>query len=473
MGKLKIFTKDLARDLGAIIENLPDGVYITDKNANTLMINRAYERITGIKRAEVVGRNMRDLVKSGAIDRSVSLEVIEKKESITLMQELRSGKKILVTGNPLFDEKDEIALVVTSVRDITELVDLKDKLHERTLEINRYIAELDHLKTLRGQQKTFITKNKKVLEIMDVAVTAAKFDSSILITGESGVGKGLMARLIHESSDRRARPFIVINCAGIPEDLFESELFGYEPGAFSGASEKGKKGLLEVGDRGTVFLDEIGDMSLRLQAKLLRTIEEKEITRLGSTKMVKLNIRFLSATNQDLPVLIEQKKFRQDLFFRMNTILLSIPPLRERHEDIIPLVNHFTDLLNKRYKMEKKFHPQAAQFLVMYKFPGNARELSNIVEQAFLISKGNNIRVEDLPLHVRGIIDSKDLIIDSENKSYSEIIDLMEHKVLKRALEKYGSTHKAAKNLKINQSTIVRKMKRLRMTVGDDAWHRP
>ncbi len=462
MGKFKISIKDLAQDLGAIIENIYDGLYITDKNANTLMINRAYERITGINRDEVIGKNMRDLVSSGIIDRSVSLEVIEKKKPVTIMQELRSGKKILVTGNPVFgEESDEIVLVVTSVRDITELVDLKDKLHERTLEVNRYLAELDHLKILQEQRATFITKSKKVLEIMGVAIKAAQFDSNILIMGESGVGKGLMAKLIHGSSDRKDHPLIVINCAGIPEDLFESELFGYEPGAFSGASAKGKKGLLEVADKGTVFLDEIGDMSQRLQAKLLRVIEEKEMTRLGSTKTVKLNIRIISATNQDLQSLMEQKKFRQDLFFRLNTISLVIPPLRERVEDVIPLIQHFTERLNGRYHMEKKFTPQAARLMMLYHFPGNARELSNIVEQAFLITKNNNIEVDDLPFHVRGFVDAKDFMIDGENKSYNEIIDLMEYKILKRALEKYGSTHKAAKNLKISQSSIVRKLKKL------------
>jgi len=466
--RLKQHIKKFAKDLGAIIENTYDGLYITDGNANTLMVNQAYERIAGIKRSEVLGKNMRDLVASGIIDRSVSVEVIDKKKTVTIMQELRNGKKVLVTGSPVFNEDDgSIALVVTNVRDITELIELKDKLHERTLEANRYLAELDKMKILQQQKTKFATKSKKILEILELAIKASQFDSNILIMGESGVGKGLMAKLIHESSNRKEQPFVVINCAGIPEDLFESELFGYEPGAFSGASSKGKKGLLEVADKGTVFLDEIGDMSLRLQSKLLRVIEEKEMTRLGSTKTVKLNIRIISATNQNMTDLIEHKKFRQDLYFRLNTISFIIPPLRERTEDIIPLIQYFTERLNERYHMEKHFSSQAMQFLIPYAFPGNVRELSGIVEQAFLVSNNDRIEVEDLPFQVRGAVDSQHIFIDSENKSYNEIVNLMEYKVLKNAIEKYGSTHKVAKKLKISQSTIVRKMKKLNIKQFD------
>jgi len=468
MEKLRKHIKKFAKDLEAIIENTYDGLYITDGDANTLMINQAYERIAGIKRVEILGKNMRDLVASGVIDRSVSVEVIEKKRPVTIMQELRNGKKVLVTGSPVFDKDNgTIVLVVTNVRDITELMELKDKLHERTLEANRYLAELDKMKILQQQKIKFATKSKKILEILELAIKAAQFDSNILITGESGVGKGLMTRLIHESSSRKDQPFIVINCAGIPEDLFESELFGYDPGAFSGASTKGKKGLLEVADKGSVFLDEIGDMSLRLQSKLLRVIEEKEMTRLGSTKTVKLNIRIISATNQDMPTLIEHKKFRQDLYFRLNTISFVIPPLRERTEDIIPLIQYFTERLNERYNMKKRFNPQTTQLLMLYPFPGNVRELSNIIEQAFLISKNDLIDVEDLPLQVRGAVDSQRILIDSENRSYNEIVNLMEYRVLKNAIEKYGSTHKVAKNLKISQSTIVRKMKKLNIRPSD------
>jgi PAS domain S-box-containing protein len=460
---------EVASDIEDIIENTYDGIYITDGNANTLKVNRAYERITGIKREEVLGRNMRNLVASGTFDRSVSLEVIEKRAPVTIMQELRSGKKILVTGSPVFNNKTkEIELVVTNVRDITELIALKEELHERTLEANRYLAELEKMKTMQQQKARFITKSRKMAEILETVIRAAQFDSNILITGESGVGKGLLAVLIHEASSRTEHPFVTINCAGIPEDLFESELFGYEPGAFTGASAKGKKGLLEVGDKGTVFLDEIGDMSLRLQAKLLRVIEEKEMTRLGSTRTIKLNVRIIAATNQDLSTMIEQKIFRQDLFFRINTISVMIPPLKERIEDVIPLIQHFTKKLNERYHIRKRFSPQAAQMLMSYQFPGNVRELSNIVEQAFLMSKNDLVDALDLPVQVMSTLDTQRLIVNGEDKSYNDIVNLMEYKILKNAVEKYGSTHKAARNLKISQSTIVRKLKKLNTVLTDE-----
>ncbi len=456
----------LTFDPEAIMESAYDGLYVTDGDANTVLVNRAYERITGINRNEVIGKNMRDLVTAGVLDRSVSLDVIDKREPITIMQELRGGKKVLVTGSPVFERNSsKLALVVTNVRDITELIELRDKLHERTLEANRYLAELDKMKMLQQQETKFAAKSKKILDVLDTAIKAAQFDSNILITGESGVGKGLLARLIHETSGRKNFPFIVVNCASIPDDLFESELFGYEPGAFSGASVKGKKGLLEVADKGSVFLDEIGDMSLRLQAKLLRVIEEKEMIRLGSTKTIKLNVRVIAATNQDLKVMIEEKRFRQDLFFRLNTISIPIPPLRERRDDIIPLIQYFMDRLKDRYGIHKEVSPQVTQVLMSYPFAGNVRELSNIIEQAFLISQGQTIQLEDLPPQVKGeTVSASAVTVEGEGGSYEEIINLVEYRLLKSALEKYGSTHKVARELGISQSTVVRKLKKLNIS---------
>ncbi len=451
--------KNVIKDLESIIENTYDGLYITDGNANTLRVNRAYERITGIKREEVVGKNMRELVSKGVYNRSVTLEVLEKKKVITFIQEVKTGKKVIVTGNPIFNEKGEIEKVVTTVRDITELVELKDKLHERELELNCYKEELDKFKTYMEADINFVTVSKAMNNLIETAYKAAHFDSNILITGESGTGKGSLAKLIHNWSFRNKGPFIKINCAAIPENLFESELFGYEPGAFSGASNKGKKGLLEMANGGTLFLDEIGDMPLNLQSKLLQVIEEKEMIRLGSTKPIKLDIRLMAATNQDVNKLLAEKKFRQDLYYRISTVCLHLKPLRERREDIIPLAIYFLNNLNKKYNLKKTFLPEALKVLSQYDFPGNVRELANIVEQAFLLSEGDSINDTDLPTHIK---QHNDLCFTFVKEGdLKKVLHEIEFKTIKSAIKKYGSTRKAAKYLNISQSSIVRKLKKL------------
>lgn len=448
--------RKIFKDLESIIENTYDGLYITDGNALTLRVNRAYERITGIKREEVIGKNMRDLVASGVYNRSVTLEVIEKKKTITFVQEVKTGKKVIVTGNPIFNDNGDIEMVVTTVRDITELVELKDKLHERELELNCYKEELEKIRTYMEEDFSFVTVSKVMNNLIETAYKAAHFDSNILITGESGTGKGSLAKLIHNWSYRKNGPFIKINCAAIPENLFESELFGYEPGAFSGASNKGKKGLLEMANGGTLFLDEIGDLPLNLQSKLLQVIEEKEMIRLGSTKPIKLDIRIIAATNQDIETLIEKKRFRRDLYYRINTVLLHLKPLRERTEDIIPLANHFLEHLNKKYNMKKTFTPESLKTLSNYYYPGNIRELSNIVENAFLISEDNFIGNDDIPERVKKI---EKVGVPIEN-DLRKILQDIELKALKSAIEKFGSTRKAAKHLNISQSSLVRKLKK-------------
>lgn len=448
--------KNVIKDLESIIENTYDGLYITDGKANTLRVNRAYERITGIKREEVVGKNMKELVEKGVYNRSVTLEVLEKKKVITFIQEVKTGKKVIVTGNPIFNEKGEIEKVVTTVRDITELVELKDQLHERELELNCYKEELEKIKTYMEVDVSFVTLSKAMNDVIERAYKAAHFDSNILITGESGTGKGSLAKLIHNWSYRKNGSFVKLNCAAIPENLFESELFGYEPGAFSGASNKGKKGLLEMANGGTLFLDEIGDMPINLQSKLLQVIEEKEMIRLGSTKPIKLDIRIIAATNQKINLLIEEKKFRQDLFYRIGTVCLNLKSLKERKEDIIPLALHFLENLNKKYNLNKSITPEALKTLTQYDFPGNVRELSNIIEQAFLMSEDGFIKERDLPQIVKKV---EDLRLDEGD--FKKMLKEIEIKTLRAAVEKYGSTRKAAKYLNISQSSIVRKLKKL------------
>ncbi len=454
-----------AQELQAIIENTYDGLYITDGEANTLMINHAYERITGIKREEVLGKNMRELVASGVFDRSASLEVLEKKRPVTIMQELRGGKKVLVTGSPVFDKDNaNIILIITNVRDITELMELKEELHERTLEVNRYIAELDKIKILQIQQNKFATKSKVMIEILEKAIKAAQFDSNILITGESGVGKGLVSRLIHDSSSRKEGPFVVINCASIPEDLFESELFGYVEGAFTGAKKGGKKGMFEEANKGTIFLDEISEINLNTQVKLLRVLQEKEINRVGSPISIPVDVRIIAATNTNLEQAVRNGKFREDLYYRLNMFPINIPSLKQRKDDIPLLANEFIKKFNYEYGRNiRGIEEQAVQKLMEYDWPGNVRELENYIGRCIIntsfseqIIKKSNLPQQNMKAEVA---------YSSKELSHEEIEDLdnyiakIEAEYLRNVLNSLDNNKtEAAKKLGISIRSLYYKL---------------
>jgi PAS domain S-box-containing protein len=446
--------KRINKELDAIIESSYDGLYITDGNANTLRVNKAYERISGLDAKDLIGRNMRDLVKEGFFDQSVTLQVLKQHEPVTIMQEIsgRTGKKkVIVTGNPIFDEENgEIILVVTNVRDITELEDLKEELEHRKDLSERYLSELTELRLDLFSKDDFIARSEKMKNVVRMAVKVAQVDTSILITGESGVGKGKLAKLIHQASKRKDNPFIKINCGAIPETLIESELFGYEKGAFTGAKTEGKAGLFEIAHNGTIFLDEIGGLLLHLQVKLLGILEDKQLIRVGGTKPKKVDVRVIAASNSDLKKLVEEKRFRDDLFFRLEVIPLHIPPLRERKEDILPLIQHFLNKFNTSYGMEKRFSAEAIDCLLNYHYPGNIRELENIIERLVVVGKDDLINIEDIPKY----------ILEKQSSSF-------EAQLLKNVLEKYENTYRAAEALGVNQSTIVRKMKKYKIKAGN------
>jgi PAS domain S-box-containing protein len=277
--------KRINKELDAIIDSSYDGLYVTDGKANTLRVNKAYERISGLKSKDLVDHNMHELVEKGFFNQSVTLEVLKTRKSVTIMQDILGGKKVMVTGNPIFNENGtEIILVLTNVRDITELDSLRKQLEDSRQISERYLSELKELRLHTLKNHTFVVKSEKMENIVHTAVKLSEVDTSILITGETGVGKGLLAKIIHNNSHRSERPFLKINCGAIPETLLESELFGYNRGAFTGARTDGKPGLFEVADGGTIFLDEISEMPLHLQVKLLDVLEDRQVTRLGSTK---------------------------------------------------------------------------------------------------------------------------------------------------------------------------------------------
>jgi PAS domain S-box-containing protein len=464
--------KRINKELDATIESSYDGLYITDGHANTLRVNKAYERISGLKRDDLVGRNMKELVEKGFINQSVSLEVLKLREPVTIMQEIysQSGKKkVIVTGNPIFDEgKNEIILVVTNVRDITELEDLREELEHRRDLSERYLSELTELRLDLFPKDDIIARSEKTKSIIRMAIKVAQVDTSILITGESGVGKGKLAKLIHQASKRKDNPFIKINCGAIPETLIESELFGYEKGAFTGARIEGKPGLFEIAHNGTIFLDEIGELPLHLQVKLLGILEDKELIRVGGTKSKKVDVRVITASNSDLKRLVEEKRFRNDLFFRLEVIPLHVPPLRERREDILPLIQYFLNFFNSSYGTQKRFSPEAIDCLLNYHYPGNIRELENIIERLVVVGRDDLICIEDMPKYIfempASLAESSYVPIQNNKLNFS--IGSYEAQLIENVINKYGTTYKAAEILGVNQSTIVRKMKKYGISKG-------
>ena len=445
-------------ELESIIECSYDGIYITDGDANTIKVNNAYERITGIKKVDVLGKNMRDLEKSGVISQSASLLVMTSRKITTIQQEFSTGVKVLVSSTPIFDENKKISMVVTNVRDVTQLHDLKE-LIEKNKEITRkYVSEIEEMRTQLLTTSEIVAEDPKTIEIIQLASRIAKVDATILMLGETGVGKDEIAKYIHKVSSRNGRQFIKVNCGAVPISLIESEFFGYEKGAFTGANKEGKIGLFELASGGTIFLDEVGEIPLDMQVKLLRVLQEMEIVRVGGTKPLKINVRVLAATNRDLEKMIADGTFREDLYYRLNVVPLLIPALRQRKQDILPLINLFLKQLNKKYNFNKILLPETLNCLYEYSWPGNVRELKNIVERIVIMSQDDKVNKSDLPTN---IIDSsgREAVLNSLDESITlkETLDDIEEKLIKRAYDKYGNVRAAAKALGIDASTFVRK----------------
>ena len=387
------------------------------------------------------------------------LQAVQKRCEITVVSEMPNGDLVLVCSTPIFNNRQEIILVLTQIQDLSLNASWRDKLDQVTQE-NRQIKE--ELKYLRESQpySNLIGNSKSMVELRRFISVIAKSDASVLITGESGVGKEVVAKEIHRQSSRKDEPFITINCAAIPENLLESELFGYEKGAFTGAL-KNKMGLFEVANGGTLLLDEIGELPMHLQPKLLRVLQERELRRVGGTRSIPVNVRVIASTNRNLAEQVKAKKFRADLYYRLNVIPIQIPALRERREDIGLLASNFLAMFNKKYKTSKFFLSQAIMLLEQHNWPGNVRELENVVERLVIISDKKPITPQQVLMVFSGQmnVDADDNAIPI--MTLKEITDQVEKKIIIEALDKYNSTYKAAKVLGVSQSTLVRKVKHL------------
>jgi len=438
-----------------LLDALHDGVYITDHEGRTLKVNQAYERLTGLSGAQLVGRWMQDLVREGVISRSASLKVIAEGQPFSLMQRLVNGKQLLVSASPIFASRGEIRYVISTVRDMTELLRMK---HERD--------ELQQLKALRHStaqlhaqpqaQSSLLNAGLATDELFELACRVARCEVRVLLQGETGVGKTQVAQFIHNQSGRAAEPFLSLNCGALPEPLIEAELFGYAPGAFTGASSKGKRGLLELAHHGTLFLDEIGDLPLALQVKLLKVLEEGRFIPVGGLELKEVDVRIISATHRDLPRLVADGQFRADLFYRLNVVPLHIPPLRERRDEIRPLLEHYLAHFNRRHGRQLHWSLEALELLAQYAWPGNIRELINVVERLVALCQGSQIGSLDLPVECRAPL----LDADGDSLNLRRLLERTERQAISQALQRFKTTRLAAKALGVSQATVVQKMKR-------------
>lgn len=449
----------------AIFESSYDGIWITDGKGHVLYANEAWERITGISRDEVIGKTTEELLEKKLFSESVTLSVIESKKRVTMMVfNYKTQKHALTTGNPVFGKNGSVEYIINNVRDITDLTRLKEKLDKKDQLINLQKTELCKLRSKLSLSKEIVFSSQKMNQLVDLAIRVAGFDCTVLIQGESGAGKGVIAKAIAENSPRKDYPFVQIDCGSIPPNLLESELFGYEKGAFTGADNKGKKGLFELADKGTVFLDEIGELPQSLQVKLLHTLQEREIKRVGGTQQIPLDIRIIAATNKNLEEMVPRGEFREDLFFRLNVVTLTLPPLRERAEDIPLLCNHFLKHFNQKHAQDKSLSTEAINLLTDYSWPGNIRELQNLIENLVIIIPDQLIGLEHLPAKLRresGAADSQIQINGIVPLKHA--VRTLEETLIEKAMQKYKTTRKAAAALGINQSTLVKKYQTLGM----------
>jgi PAS domain S-box-containing protein len=457
--------KDLTRQLETVIHSSYDGLYIANGDAVGLFFNDAYLRVSGLTAEDVAGKNMRELVRKGIINRSVTLEVIAKRRRVTIMQEFANGRTAIVTGNPVLDEDGNVALVVSNVRDITELTQLREEVQETRTLARRYRDELRKASLLGVDRERVVFRSAAMENCIRLAVRVADVASPVLLTGESGVGKGMLARLVHDHGARKAGPFIHVNCGAIPAGLMESELFGYDRGAFTGASEQGKPGLFELAHQGTLFLDEIGEIPPELQVKLLEVLEHGELRRVGSTRARRVDVRIVAATNRDLRDMIRARIFREDLFFRLNVFPIRVPPLRERPEDVLPLAERVLADLNARYGKARRFRREALDLLARYAFPGNVRDLQNVVERAFVLADGKWIDPEHLTPEVQRGAGEAGEEAALDGGGLEAMLAATERRILERFLAECGTTHAMARRLGVNQSTIVRKLRKLGVKV--------
>jgi PAS domain S-box-containing protein len=457
------FYKLQNKELNAIFQSVYDALWVCDGQGYVININRASEKLNKIRKQDVIGKKVDELIQKGMFDKSVTTQVLKKKKQVTIVQYIKKTKrKILATGTPVFNESGEISLVVVNSRDLTSLNIIKEKLEKSLEESDRLRDALQEMNLQEISKQDVIGESKAIQSVLKIALKLSHMEiSNILLLGESGTGKGLMAKFIHKNSKRKNKIFMQINCAALPDNLLEAELFGYEKGAFTGARSHGKPGLIELAENGTLFLDEIGELPLVLQSKLLKYFDDQMVMRIGGIKPRKIDCIIITATNRNLESRVKQKLFRQDLFYRINTFTITIPPLRERPEDIFDIVTHYLNKYNKQFQAHKKISLEAFSMIQKYNFPGNVRELKNIIKKGVVLSDSKYLDehlLKDFRLTTEIINPFNPDEVNVFN--FKNAMMAYEKDILLHMLKICRTTRQIAKKMGIDHSTVVRKLKK-------------
>jgi PAS domain S-box-containing protein len=448
-----------------IFENIYNGIMVTDAEGFITHFNKPYGKFLGLDPAAQIGRHCTEVVEN------TRMHIVAKTGKAEINQSQRiMGQSMVVQRIPIKKDGNIIAVfgqvMFKDVKDVTKLANRLSLLESK---VKHYEEELITLRSTRYTFDSIVGNSRVIRELKKEALRASANHFPVLITGDSGTGKELFAQAIHHASPRKLYPFVRINCSAIPKDLLESELFGYEKGAFTGAKTEGKPGKFEIADQGTVFLDEIGDLPLVMQPKLLRVVEEKEFERVGGTRIIRSDFRVIAATNQNLEDMLAEERFRRDLFYRLNVIPLHIPPLRERKSDILPLAQHCLKQMAKEANLsEISLDEDAARALKKYGWPGNVRELSNVLERALSSTEGDTIHLCDLPFYVsrmqKKLPDQKQTTIDIKG-----VQARAERDAIRYALKESGHNKaQAAKLLGIHRTLLYKKMKKYNIALKPD-----
>jgi PAS domain S-box-containing protein len=450
---------NLDNDIKAIFSSSYDVIYASNGEGITQKVSSACAELWGMQAEDLIGKSVFQLEQEGVYYPSITRLVLETKQRVQCIQTTRTGRKLMVIGNPIFNQEGEILQVINLSRDITSEKNMRTELDSIKMLLDAYKHELDELRSKNLENNKFIYASEAMTYVARMALKVSDVDSTVLITGESGVGKEVISSFIQANSLRKDKQFIKINCSAIPETLLESELFGYEKGAFTGASKEGKLGLFELANHGTLFLDEISEIPLNMQVKLLRVLQEGVLLRLGGVKPCKVDVRIIAASNRNLEAEMAAGRFREDLYYRLNVVPIHIPPLRERREDILPLAMFFLQRYNKQYGKNKTLDTELIQRFLEYYWPGNIRELQNIVERLVVLAERETITTSDLPVYI--LANDKDNgVIVNRIMPLKDAVNSVEQQLIHLAMEKYGTTTRIAEVLGVDQSTISRKMRK-------------